>query len=523
MKIRVDSRIRKEWDGKDIYQRSLKTSDPAQAKREVRAIRAIMDAQIDKAKAAEGIEALKRNLTKDQRALLDRSGGVDGLLASFERGKIALAFRQAGVPADAGDIDVETYANGAPYKLEVGGLSSAEELAIAKAEHCAGSNELRAQVNAEGRALRQLGQNVALIGDVFSLRDLVEEWAPAVDPQTADSARYFVRRFTEMHGEIAVKDLTAAHLRDFLKAVKGLPKITSGKLDDGRFVRDLSLDEAVKWAKSNRRETLGDATLAKYHSMLRRLLAFAVEQGYRSDDPWKNVKLAKVKQKFSAQRIDARRPFTAAEVRQLLDYVSQSDDPKYGRETVDYWGPWIAAHHGMRLQEVAQIRLCDFEMRDGVFSMQITDEGENQRAKSRATVRWVPVHPRLLEIGLREHIERRRSIVSDWQAGAFVEWARYAKGYVELTPDARGRVSSNYGKRFNRLREETLKITGENVSFHSFRHRLQDAADNVGIPDSHRRYLTGRANPDVVEGGYGNGAAMRYLFDSLAKVDPMAD
>lgn len=143
------------------------------------------------------------------------------------------------------------------------------------------------------------------------------------------------------------------------------------------------------------------------------------------------------------------------------------------------------------------------------------------RAKSGSTVRWVPVHPKLLEIGLREHIEsRRKDLPAD--ALAFNQWGRYAKALEELQPDSRGRVSGDYGKRFAYLRSQVLNITGGKVSFHSFRHRLQDAADNAGISDSHRRYLTGRANKDAVEGGYGQGAAMPYLFESLKKVDPLA-
>ncbi len=132
------------------------------------------------------------------------------------------------------------------------------------------------------------------------------------------------------------------------------------------------------------------------------------------------------------------------------------------------------------------------------------------------------MHPELLESGLREHIEARASVRPP-EAWAFNQWGRYSEAYEELQPDKRGRVSASFGKRFGYLRATKLKIKGEKVAFHSFRHRLQDAADNVGIPDSHRRYLTGRANKDSAEGGYGGGAGMKYLYESLRQIDPMAD
>jgi len=42
------------YGGKVFYQKSLKTSDPKTAEKEVRAILAVMDAQLDQAKAEAG-------------------------------------------------------------------------------------------------------------------------------------------------------------------------------------------------------------------------------------------------------------------------------------------------------------------------------------------------------------------------------------------------------------------------------------------------------------------------------------
>lgn len=518
--IRVPESIRKHYGGKEMLRRSLKTSDPRTAEKEVRAIRAILDAQMAQAKAEEGWQALAQHLSPDQRALLDRAGGLSGLLKQFQDGKSALAFMEAGAPADADGIEIYEGADGVPLKVVTDDVADPEELQVEVAEHRAASAAIRAQTNARGRVLRQLGQDVDLAGDVFSLRDVIEEWAPTVDPQTADAARYYVRRFTELNGEIAVTDLEKSHVRDFAKAIGGLPVVTSGKLPDGRFVRDLPFNECVRWAKKNGKATLSDDTRDKYVSIMKRLLGFAAEQDYRYGNPWRDYKIPRVKQKHSDKNKEKRRPFTAEEVRRILDFVSFSNEPQYAKSTIDYWGPWIAAHHGTRLQETCQLRLCDFAERDGVYCMQITDEGEGMRAKSGATVRWVPVHPKLLEIGLRSHIISRASELPA-DALAFDQWGRRKKNFEELQPDKRGRVSADFGKRFAYLRGKKLEITGEKVSFHSFRHRLQDAADNVSIADSHRRFLTGRANKDAVEGGYGDGASMRYLLESLEKVDPM--
>lgn len=521
-RLRVPQEIRDQWDGKSVFQKSLKTSDPRVAEKEVRALKTIMDAQVEKAKADQGIKALARNLPWDQRTLFESSGGLDGLAKDFHTGKIRVSLLSASEVDRPPEFDVEDGPNGAPQKIHVGADDvDEEELAADRAADKAKAEEVKAQTNARGRVLRTLGQDVQLIGDVFSLRDVVEKWAPTVDPQTANAARYYIRRFTELHGEVPLTDLNRAHLRDFLEQIKGLPKVHSAKVRDGVRVIDLTLREATEWTRHNQQETISDRTRDKYLSILKRLMRFSVEQGYRSDDPWASYKFPKEKQKHSARKRDERRSFTKEEVRAILDYVSESHEPQFGDSTIDFWAPWIGAYHGARIQEICQLRLCDFEEFDGIWSMHITDEGEDMRAKSASSVRWVPVHPKLIEAGLRSHVERRREgcAVQDL---AFEQWGRLKRKMEPLSQDSRGRVSGAYGKRFGRMLRAKLEITDPRAVFHSFRHRLQDAADNVGIPDSHRRYLTGRSNRDTTEAGYGEGAAMRFLYGSLCRIDPLA-
>ncbi|GAA6198690.1 hypothetical protein NBRC116598_41350 [Pseudophaeobacter arcticus] len=516
-KIRVPEAIRKHWNGKDVYQKSLKTSDPKVAEKEVRRIRAIMDTQAEQAKAEEGWQALARHLPPDQKALLDGAGGLSGLLKQFQDGKAALAFMAAGTPADAGGIEFDDgpigYVFGTPYetppvKVVTDNYTVSEELQVAVAEHRAASAAVRAQTNARGRVLRQIGEDVDLVGDVFSLRDLIEDWAPSVDPHTAENGRTYVRRFTEFHGEIALQNLTDDQFREFTDALKGLPKVQSGKR------REMTFQQLIADAKKTGAETIGFSTRKKYFDMLKGLMSHAIARGFVKVDPWAHMKLVKPKAKHSAEK--PRRAFTAEEVRKILEFVKGSNAEQYGVTTIDRWAPWIAAHHGLRLQEACQLMKEDFKDIGGIWSMQITDEGEEQKTKNAASVRWVPVHPVLIAAGLRGVVEARPD-----GAFAFNEWGRYSKKLEELTPDNRGRVSAKFGKRFNTLLRQKMGIKDSKAVFHSFRHRFKDACDNVNISDPHRRYLSGRANADVTEGGYGDGAGMRYLLVSLKQVDPM--
>lgn len=505
--IKIPKALRPQYDGKEHIRASLKTSDPVTAKVRVEVIRATIQLDREHEDRRKDLDRLVEALRPEDQAIFKAAGGLEGLLRRFKDRKLGEKFVEAGRPTQLPDDDSDERDDDA--------------VAIDIAGHDAELRAMRAQTNRDGKVLRRLGVDVDLEGEVDSLRDVLEEWAPTVDAQTADTGRHIVRRFHELHGEVAVSELTRDHLRTFAQEVIKLPRITSGKLSDGRFVRDLSLRDAVAWAKRDGEDTLGEPTQAKYVAMLKGLMAYAVGQGWRDEDPWATYKVPRVKAKHSVAQKEARRPFTAAEVRRILDFVGASNDPQYGETTIDYWAPWIAAHHGLRLQEICQLRLCDFQDREGVWAMQITDEGEGMRAKSASTVRWVPVHPTLIKTGLRRHVEARAQHMPA-EGNAFNAWRGRTRGQlVELEPDSRGRVSGPYGKRFAHLRGKKLRITGGKVSFHSFRHRLQDAADSVGVPDAHRRYLTGRANKDAVEGGYGEGASMVALLESLRKIDPM--
>ena len=112
VKIAIPESIRKHWGDKAVYQKSTKSSDPATARKEAGRIRAIINAQLDKAKAEESWQALARNLPPDQRKLLDEAGGLEGLLKEFEAKKAALPFLDAFGDADPEDVYASIPADG---------------------------------------------------------------------------------------------------------------------------------------------------------------------------------------------------------------------------------------------------------------------------------------------------------------------------------------------------------------------------------------------------------------------------
>ena len=140
--------------------------------------------------------------------------------------------------------------------------------------------------------------------------------------------------------------------------------------------------------------------------------------------------------------------------------------------------------------------------------MKITDEGEgDKKVKNQSSVRTIPIHPKLLEMGFLDHVKRSDN----------------HRIFPTLKPDSRGRLGGPYGKRFSHLLRTNARITDKRKRFHSFRHTWADAARNANVDTEIRMRLAGREfRGSGSEAGYGTGHSIPVLYKALAKVDPFA-
>ncbi len=163
-------------------------------------------------------------------------------------------------------------------------------------------------------------------------------------------------------------------------------------------------------------------------------------------------------------------PFTPEEIQKLTGSL----DPKKPQK---YWPVWIGLYTGARVNEVAQLGLNDFITVDGLPCMAITDEGPDQKVKNPGSKRTIPIHPKLLELGLLGH----------------VEYLKY-QGHTRLFPKLKNAING-YGnavsKAFTRqLAELNIKPTTGMKGFHSFRKTINHQMQSAKIaPDIRAQYL----------------------------------
>jgi hypothetical protein len=79
-----------------------------------------------------------------------------------------------------------------------------------------------------------------------------------------------------------------------------------------------------------------------------------------------------------------------------------------------FWLPLLGLFHGNRLEEFAQLRRGDLGQSEGVWYLQITDEGDRQ-LKNEQSRRQVPLHPELIRVGFLDDVAGDR-----WPTGSGV-------------------------------------------------------------------------------------------------------
>lgn len=142
-----------------------------------------------------------------------------------------------------------------------------------------------------------------------------------------------------------------------------------------------------------------------------------------------------------------------------------------------YWLTLAAAYTGCRLNELAQLRVEDVHQLDGIWALRITDEGEGQSLKTKASERLVPVHSALLAAGLIEYVESVRE-----QGHRDLFW--------DIPIGRNGRRSEAAGKWFRKLLVR-LGVKNGRGGMHRFRHSVVQKLRDAGHSDAEIAMIVG--------------------------------
>jgi integrase len=272
--------------------------------------------------------------------------------------------------------------------------------------------------------------------------------------------RVSIRRFTELHGNVRMRDITRQVVREYLDAIEKLP-------DHRRIPTHQRGGLADPGADVPR---IAAPTVDRHLVSIKALLTFALEQDWVTT----NVATGLRAPRDTRPKASRRRAFTLEERKKFLATVVAEDGPDSDRA----WFVRLTAYTGARLEEIAQLGRKNIKSVDGIWVVEI-DDLEGRQIKEEP--RLVPIHHAILD--------------------DFLAW--HQKGTGDQLFESFRLKGGRFGKKLSgdmaRLMDRA-GLTDTRLTFHSLRHTLRQQMIKAGIDDAVRREIMGHAARDAHEG-----------------------
>ena len=240
-----------------------------------------------------------------------------------------------------------------------------------------------------------------------------------------------------------------------------------GHDDAGR----LTADDLIAWkeqmiAAGLRPKTIRDAKFAP----VRAILQWAVDNRRLLANPAERL-MVNVKTKSG----ESKRSFTDVEAETVLRAALKEANP------VLRWVPWLCAFSGARVSEVCQLRVEDVLQLEGIWCVRFAPEAG--ALKTVSSERAVPLHPVLIEQGFLEFVEKIGS----------------GPLFAGLTPDRFGSRGGNGTKVLGRWVRAMGLIDPRISPNHSWRHRLRTLGRRYGLATDILDAITGHRRKTVAD------------------------
>lgn len=318
----------------------------------------------------------------------------------------------------------------------------------------------------------------------------------------------FLPVFLSYIGDRPVDEIRQIDLNEFAKVLCKLPpRWTEIVRKTGQSIVDIAAQEHSENVSP---KTFEDTYMASLRPFLKAAKRIYGDSGFPHNLTTEGlVYTGKTKDGEQKQRA-----FTAEELRKLFEgteFAKFAADPESHHQ---YWLPLIGLFTGARVNEICQLNPQeDIRLEDGIPIFDFREDGETDERvtrsiKNKTSVRTVPIHPRLLELGFLDYAERVK------QAGAkllFPAWSPF-----------KGRASGEAEKWFRSFLEET-GLRDETpaqriVGMHAFRHTFLNRAFNLDVQNA--EVITGHAGSDSeVVRGYKGKLQIRKLLTIIEQVD----
>lgn len=174
----------------------------------------------------------------------------------------------------------------------------------------------------------------------------------------------------------------------------------------------------------------------------------------------------------------------------------------------------LCLYHGLRVNEACQLAVPDIKQDESIWYLDLNEEkvnGQARRLKTASSKRRVPIHSKLLELGLIHFVEERRAInPSDFLFG-------------ELRTSKTGSRANAITRWFPKFRDQVLgpqPLARGDKGLHSLRHSFKDALRSANVSPEIQNALGGWTENRYKNSGdqYGQGPDLIVLKGAIDKV-----
>lgn len=274
-----------------------------------------------------------------------------------------------------------------------------------------------------------------------------------------------------------------------------------------KIYQGVPLRKQIAMVKSDPKKyiPISETTCGNRLNVLSSLFNYAKDQlGYISINPVKGLEVQGIR---SVPKTDkAYTPDELVNFHIAVQAVRSNEPETSGR----FWIPMIGLYHGFRLNEVCSLFGKDVYQADGdTWVIDVNADGKNKSVKNKSSVRIVPIHPHILELGFLDYVAARKSKRSDGLLFPDLTWSKNA-GYA--------RRLTNW---FNKWKTTWLPVESCHKNFHGFRYTFIQTAQNVAeLPLRYTQEIVGHqiSGASDVHLGYSGRLKPAALLEELQKV-----
>jgi site-specific recombinase XerD len=313
------------------------------------------------------------------------------------------------------------------------------------------------------------------------------------------------KMFVECCGDRPVAAYERKDLAAFFDILRALPKLYSKSAE----WRGLSLAEIVKRTKGQEHERLAMKTVKRHFSALGRLFAYLKQRGeYGGENPaygfeFPDKRRARAKRSMW-QGESLRKLFVSPVWTGCLSEARRSRPGKLIIKDEKYWLPLLGLYHGNRLEEFAQLHRADVQQEEGIWFLDINDEG-NKQVKNEQSKRRVPLHPELHRLGFLDYVERTAPNSTN-------------RVFPLLQPGGHDqKLGYFFTKWWSKYRRD-IGVYEKGLDYHSFRASVATKLATAGVSLEFRNELLGHEGASIDEQNYQKGFPLKLLAEAISRV-----